>query len=297
MKLSQLIIDLNTGIDGGEYSLMELISYVFDKINKSEKIATEIEIEIKDGTRTMKMSEGGFEDVQDVIRKVQEELGKLENSTTQDFPKAIQDAFDRSEKFHSDTKELHHILNEMKTILSDYENNLINAKLLTNDAKESLALIDEKMTENEKLEKEIQLMFKVFGDKKISYSDFENAAKLAQKATDQVNSVFDNAFDLLHEVSIFDVDGKFSEISKKVAELENENMKNDKSLKEFIDESNEFLDKLESDLDKATKLENKALKQIDDIREYLKEAEGKEKIILMENFNYNFISFSSKENC
>lgn len=273
-KLSRLIIDLNTGIDGGEETLMELINNIFKSVDKAEAVATEIEIELTDGTRTMKITDTQFGDVQDVIRKVQAEFQKLQNSTSEDFPKAIQDAFDKSEKFSTDTKGIREVHESMKEILIDYESNLMNAKILTQDAIEKFAVIDEKISESERIEKEIQQIFKAFENYKPPFDAFDTVKSISQKASDEVDSVFDDAFELLNEVTIFNVDGKLDEIEKKVNELENYVAYGDKKLKQFIDESSKFLDELEVNLDAADVLEKKAWLQREKLLKQLKEAKG-----------------------
>lgn len=274
-KLSRLIIDLNTGIDGGEESLMELINNIFKSVDKTEAVATEIEIEMADGTRTMKITDTQFGDVQDVIRKVQAEFRKLQNSTSEDLPKAIQDAFDKSEKFHSDTKGIRDMHENMKEILTDYETNLVNAKILTQDAIEKFAVIDEKLSESERTEKEIQQIFKVFEDKKLPFDEVDGMTSISQEASDEVDSVFDDAFNLLNEVTIFNVDDKLDEIEKKVNELENYVAYGDKKLKQFVDESSKILDELETNLDASDELEKKAWLQREKLEEMLKNTQGK----------------------
>lgn len=275
LKLSRLIIDLNTGIDGGEETLMELINNIFKSVYKTEAIATEIEIELTDGTRTMKIIDTEFGDIKDVIRKVQEEFRKLENTTSEDFPKAIQDAFDKSEKFHSDSKGIRDIHDNMKEILTDYESNLMNAKILTEDAIEKFAVIDESISESERIEKEIQQIFKVFEDVKLPFDTLKNMKLISQKASDEVNLVFDDAFNLLNEVTIFNVDGKLDEIEKNMNELENFVAYGDKKLKQFVDESSKFLDELEANLDAAAVLEKKTWVQREKLEELLKDMKGK----------------------
>lgn len=281
-----MIIDLNTGIDGGEETLMELINNIFKSVDKAEDVATEIEIELTDGTRTMKITDTQFGDVQDVIRKVQAEFQKLQNSTSEDLPKAIQDAFDKSEKFNSDTKGIREIHENMKEILINYESNLMNAKILTQDAIEKFAVIDEKISESERIEKEIQQIFKAFENFKPPFDAYDTVKSISQKASDEIDSVFDDAFELLNEVTIFNVDGKLDEIEKKVNELENYVAYGDKKLKEFVDESSKFLDELEVNLDAADALEKKAWMQREKLLKQLKEAKGK--YFLLINFLINF---------
>lgn len=274
LKLSRLIIDLNTGIDAGEQTLFELINSVFEPIVKAEKVATEIEIETANGIKVIKVSETDFEEVQDVIRKVNEEMRKLENSTSEELPKALQDAFDKSEKFQTDSKGIREIYEMMKIILADYEGNLVNAKMLTMDAMEKFAEINEKISESERIEKEIAQIFKIFEGQKLPFDDFSNFRKLSQNAAEQAKRVFEDAFELLNEVTMFNVENLLDSIKFKINELENYSTDGDTKLKKFVDDSSKFLDELEAKLDAAEKLEKKALEQQEEIKKKLKEVEG-----------------------
>lgn len=272
LKLSRLIIDLNTGIDAGEQTLLELINDVFEPLKKAETVATEIEIETANGIKVIKVSEGDFGEV---LRKVREEIKKLENSTSEELPKALQDAFDKSEKFQTESKDIRYIYENMKIILAAYEGNLVNAKMLTLDALEKFATIDEKLTETERIEKEIEQIFKIFDGVKLEFDDLSNFKKLSKKATDEAKTPFEDAFELLNEVTIFDVGNILDEIKIKINELENYSIDGDTKLKKFVDDSSKFLDELEIKLDAGEALEKRALKQQEEIQQKLKKIEGK----------------------
>lgn len=274
LKLSRLIIDLNTGIDAGEQTLIELINGVFEPLAKAETISHEIEIEMTSGVKVIKVSEKDFGEVQEVIRKVRDEIHKLENSTAEDLPKALQDAFDKSEKFHTESKDIREIYDKMKIILADYESNLVNAKMLTLDAMEKFATIDEKISESERMEKEIEQIFKIFEGQKLPFDDLSEYRKLSKKAADQSIPIFEDAFDLLNEVTIFNVESLIDDIKFKINELENYSIDGDTKLKEFVDEHSKFLDELEAKLDAAEVLEKKALKQQEEMNNLLEEVEG-----------------------
>lgn len=275
LKISRLIIDLNTGIDAGEQTLIELINSVFEPLIKAEKFSTEIEIEMQDGVKTIKIVENTFSELQEVVKKVNEEIRKLENSTVEDLPKALQDAFDKSEKFHSDSKDIREIYEKMKIILADYEKNLVNAKMLTLDALEKFATINEKITEKERIEKEIEQIFKIFEGYSFNVDNLSIYKKLSKEASEQANSVFEEAFELLNDVTIFDIDSLLNEIESKINELENYASDGEGKLKKFVGDNSKFLDELEAKLDAAEKLEERALKQQENIEEKLKEIEGK----------------------
>lgn len=265
---------MNTGIDGGEETLMELVNNIFKSLNLVEKTSTEIEIELADGMSTFKITETQAGDINEVIMKIQKEFHKLENSTTEDLAKAIQDAFDSSEKFQTDTKDLREILDKIKLIIVDYENNLVNAKMLTLDAIEKFTEIDKKLSESERIEKEIEQIFKVFENQKFPFDEFDNLMKNSDQANIEAESVINDAFDLLNEVTLFNIDDKINEIEKKVNDLENYTAYGDKKLKEFIDDSSQFLDKLEGNLDAAESLKEKSIKQIEEIKALKKKMEN-----------------------
>jgi hypothetical protein len=271
-----LIIDLNTGIDAGEKTLLELINSVFEPLAKAETTAAEIEIETKNGIKVIKLSETDFEEVEDVIRKVNEEIRKLENSTSEELPKALQDAFDKSEKFQNDSKDIRKIYDAMKIILADYEGNLVNAKMLTMDAMEKFAEIDQKISETERIEKEIEQIFKIFEGQKLPFvDDLSHFRKLSQNAADEAKTVFEDAFELLNEVTIFNVENLLDAIKFKINELENYSTDGDTKLKKIVDDSTKFLDELEAKLDTAEVLEQKALNQQEEVKKKLDEIESK----------------------
>jgi chromosome segregation ATPase len=259
-KLSNLLVEFNVGVDGGDKTLMELVNSVFDDMKKIENFAENIEIEVEAAGKNNDALDENLKNTQEVIRQIQDEINRLMNATTVKGKEALQDAFDRSEKFNSNLGQLKDVLDEVKLILKDYEDNLKNAKNLTEKAIGKFAevslQVNETLTEQEENEEKLSKI----SDLKMTDEELKNVKKLASEALEKANRVFEDAFDLLNEVSKVEMDGKLDEVNEKVEKLKNFSGKTDKSLKEFADENAKFLDDMEKTIETAEVAEERAFK-------------------------------------
>lgn len=280
----KLIIEIYAGVDGGDKNLFELINNIFDEVEQIEILADEVQLEGENADMKLKATSSNHGNVHEIIRELQENLNKLQNSTSHDGPKALQDAFDVSEKFNTKSSELKEVLNQVKQILKDYEENLINAKLLTSKAIEKFAKVSLQADETEAKQKDVEykLIYVKTDDMKMSEDELNNLKKLVKDALEQTKLVYEDAFDLLNEVSEFELNNKLDHINDKVNRIRNHSNLTEMSLKEFADENAKFLDEMEKTIEAAEIVEAKAfklqieittlLKTINDIHEDAKKA-------------------------
>ncbi|KAG5678166.1 hypothetical protein PVAND_007859 [Polypedilum vanderplanki] len=294
-KLTMLIIDLNTGIEGGEHTLFDLINTVFKAVNQAEENVNQLEISIETGNKLMKVAELEFTDVNDIIRQVQEQFNKLQNETETDLPKALQDAFDKSDKFHTETKELNEILDKMKSALKEYENNLLNAKDLTSQAIEKFSATSKQIDETEKLEEEIKKLLDEAVKWKLPNYEFFNMKKLSTDAAEEANSVFEEALELLNEVSLLELNSKLDDIKTYVMNLENYSTETEKNLKKFAEENEKFLSELEETIDTADEIKQKALEQMNELKDLMDDVKSIEDTATKAILNKDEIINSAKE--
>jgi hypothetical protein len=105
--------------------------------------------------------------------------------------------------------------------------------------------------------------------------DLSHFRKLSQNSADEAKTVFEDAFELLNEVTIFNVENLLDAIKFKINELENYSTDGDTKLKKIVDDSTKFLDELEAKLDTAEVLEQKTLNQQEEVKKKLDEIESK----------------------
>lgn len=268
-KLLKLIDEINTGVDGGDKTLFELINSVFDDVSQVEKLADEVDIEGLAARKNVEANANNLDDTQEVIRQIQDELSKLLNATTVDGPEALQDAFDRSEKFNSNSSQLKNILEEVKLILKDYEENLINAKTLTTLAIAKFTNVSSQADEAITQQKEVDHKLSETDDLKLSEDELKNLEKLVKDASEESKRVFEQAFDLLNEVTEFELNNKLNEINDKVEKLNKHSDATTMNLKDFVDENAKFLIEMEATIDAAEVAEKKAFKIQREIEELL----------------------------
>ncbi|CAG9800447.1 unnamed protein product [Chironomus riparius] len=277
-RLDKLIIEMITGIDGGEHSLFELINIVFKSVDQIDANTNQIELSLDDGNKLVKIADVKFTDIKEAIRKVQEEFEKVKNQTDTDLPNALQDAFDKSEKFHTDTKELKEIVEKMKRMLADYEKNLMNAKDLISQTLDKFSEISNQIDSNSEILKWIQDTLKEATDSPLPVHELENVKKLTSEAMEKAKSVFDDSLELLNEVSLLELYGKFDDIKSRIKELNDYPITAEADLKKFSDDNSQFLEEMETTIEKAEKLEKKSETQQDKIKELLKEVKDIEKM-------------------
>lgn len=269
-KLLKLLNEINTGVDGGDKTLFETIGIVLEEIKQIEKLANEVDIESGAAGKNVQATANNLDNTREVFRQIQDELSKLLNATTVEGPEALQDAFDRSEKFNSNSSQLTKILEEVKLILKDFEANLRNAKTLTTLAIEKFANVSSQADEATTLQKEVDHELKEIDDMKISDDELRNLKKLVKDAVEKTKQVYVDAFDLLNEVTKFDLNNRLNEINDKVGKLNNHSDATTMNLKNFADENAKFLADMETTIDASAVAEEKAFKLQNEIEELLK---------------------------
>lgn len=264
-KLANLLSEFNVGVDGGDKTLFELINSVSEDVKNIENLSGEIDNELEAASKNNHALDENLDDTQEIIQEIQNEINRLLNATAVEGPEALQDAFDRSEKFNTNSGQLKDILDEAKLILKDYEENLKNAKVLTEKAIEKFAKVSQQVNETLETQQEVEGKFSGVGDLKKSESELKNLQKLSGEALEEANRVFDDAFDLLNEVTKFELVAKLDGINEKIEKLKNYSGETDKTLKEFADENAKFLDEMEKTIETAEKAEKRAFKLKDEI--------------------------------
>lgn len=268
-KLANLLKEFNVGVDGGDKTLIEIINNVFEDVKNTETLSGQIENELEAADKNHNAINDNLYDTQETIQEIQKEINRLLNETTVEGPEALQDAFDRSEKFEMNSGQLKNILDEAKLILKDYEENLKNAKLLTEKAIKKLAEVDQEASETLATQEEVEEKLDGVGDLKTSEIELNNLQKLSREALQEANRVFDEAFDLLNEVTKFELVAKLEDINEKVEKLKNHSGETDKTLKEFAKENENFLDEIEKTVETAEKAEEKAFKLKEEVEALL----------------------------
>lgn len=268
---------MNTGIDGGEHSLFELINSVFKELNQVDMNTDKIELALDDGSKITKIADVDVKDIKEAIKKIHEQFSKVQNQTNVDLPNALQDAFDRSEKFHSDTKELHDVLELMRTLLADYERNLMNAKDLTSQTVQKFTEVTEQIDTTSEFQKIIEEILKDQKESEFPVHELENVKKLVSDASDKARAVFDESLELLNEASVLELFSKFDDIKNRIKELDEYSPTAEKNLREFTEENSKLLDVIESTLDEAEELQIRAKQQQQEIENLLHEIKDIEK--------------------
>lgn len=273
-KLAKLIREFYIGVDGGEKPLFDLVNSVFEGIDEIDKRAGEVESELSSAAKTAEAIRKNQEETQDTIKRLQDDLDKFMNLTSYEGPQALQDAFDRSQKFDSSSNQLKAILDEVKLILRDYETNLMNAKRLTSQAIEKFVKVSEQATVTLDEQKKVDNKLKETGDMKMSEDELKNMKKVAREALEQAGNVFEEAFDLLNEVSEFALNDKLDEINVKVEKLKTFSETTEVSLEEFLKENSKFLAEMEKTIDAAEMLKKKDFDLLKKIEEPLLKIKG-----------------------
>lgn len=258
VELTNLLNEINTGVDGGDKTIMELINNVFDDFNKATRHANEIDERLKIINKQNAAADEIQKELKEMLREIQENINKQANRTSDLGPMVLQDARDRSEKLHDEAGQLKAILDEMKLILISYEENLKNAKDLSSEAIEKFTdatkKVDQTLAEQTFVEEKLKQTF----DLETSHEELEAAEKLTKIAKENAEKVFEKAFDLLNEVSELELNDRLEEINERVEKLKNFSTQAHTSLEDFANKSSEFLDKMERTIDDAELLEAKA---------------------------------------
>lgn len=275
-KLSVLLEEIETGLEGGDQSLIDLINQVFDDKANVERLVGESEEELKSAVDSSGKSSENMQNVHEIIRDLQEEINRLMNSTGVLGPEALADAFDRSEKSHADSEELRDILDEAKDLLEDYEENLREAKRLTTIAIEKFGEADKMLNGTMNEQKKVDDMLEVIhsGDEKPSEEELEGLKKLIADSLVKASKVNEEAFDLLDEVAKFELHSRLSEITAKVEQLNSHSDEKQAKLKDFAEENKKFLDDMEKTLEAAEVAKVKAEKIKSELDDLLKTIEG-----------------------
>lgn len=269
-KLLELIKEFYVGVDGGDKSLLQLVNAVFEDAMKAESLAKEIETEADGAAKNVDAIKTNQENTQEIIRELQDKISRLLNATEVEGPEALQDAFDRSEKFNNNSSELKDILDQVKRILKDYEGNLLNAKRLTALAIEKFAKVSQQADDTLEEQKAIEDELRGIDEMKLSEDELKNMKKLAREALEEANKVYDEAFDLLNEVSEFQLVDKLGDINKKLEELVAHSDEIELGVEQFNKDNEKFFIEMEATVDAAQIAEEKAFKLQDDIEDLLK---------------------------
>lgn len=264
-KLEKLLDEIVTGVDAGEQTLIELINSVFDEVTQIENLASEVENESENAGKNEKSIEAKLENFQESIREVQTELDRLRNMTTYDGPEALQNAFDRSEKFDAAYSELKDILGQVKAILGDYEENLANAKNFTSIVMEIYGRASKDAGKAVETQEFVVGGLKETGNFNEMEEEFENIRKVVGKAFAEANIVYNDAFELLNEVTVLEIDDKLSDMNKRIEKLNIHSYDSQANLEEFSQESLKTLNDFETTIDAAQILEAKAFELQDKI--------------------------------
>lgn len=297
-KLEKLLDEIITGVDGGEKNLIEWINIVFDEIFQIENLANEVENEAENADKNRKSTESNEENIQEAIREIQQDLNRLENVTTYDGPEALQNAFDRSEKFDANSNELKDILGQVRAILKDYEEQLGNSKNFSSIALENFGKSSKDAETTVNIQQVTRDNLKKAGNLTEIEDEFENMKKIAKKAFDEANSTYNDAFELLNEVTALEINDKLNEFSKNIEALNKHSNETQVSLEDFAKENLKFLEDLDKTMDeteslagKAFELQKRILKNIEIIKniraDALKAIADKDSIVEIARNIYN----------
>lgn len=257
-KLENLILELSTGINQ--------INNISTDLRKIESLLEGIESETKSSESSIDAFAKKFKDVNELIREIQDEMNRVNNMTELDAASAFQDAFDRSESLSTSSGELKSILDEAKSIISTYERNLINAKMLTKQTLERFGEVERKIDETKFEYSELDEGMKKLIDMKTAEAELKSAKKLVRDSSDATNKISTDAFELLSEVEIavdrgrFEFADKMSEINDNVEKMKNFVTETMKSLNGVVERNSDLLKEIEETIDRAKNVEEKALK-------------------------------------
>lgn len=265
---------MTTGVDGGDKSLTDLINSVFDDVREIEYLTDESENLAENAAKNTESTKKTAKTIQELVREIQDELNRLHNATTVEGPEELQNAFDRSEKFDANSKELNDVLGQVKAIVKDYEVNLLNAKMLTASAVEKFAKVESQVNQTLAAEKEVDDKLKEALGMELTKEELENIKKLAKDVLDKANVVYEDAFDLLNEVTAFDLEDKLEAINEKVKKLDEIVDVTNINLQKFAEDNTKFLDEMENTIDTAEKAEKKAFELQAEIEALLVEING-----------------------
>lgn len=256
VKLENLILELTTGINQ--------INNISTDLRKIESLLEGIDSETKSSETNIDAFNKKFKDVNELIREIQDEMNRVNNMTEVDGASAVHDAFDRSESLSTSSSELKSILDEAKSIISTYEKNLINAKILTKQTLERFSEVERKIDETKSEHADLnEGMMKVI-DTKTAEAELKSAKKLVRDSSDATNKIFTEAFELLSEVEIavdrgrFEFADKMSEINEKVEKMKNFATETMKSLNGIVEKDSDLLKEIEETIDRAKNVEEKS---------------------------------------
>lgn len=303
-KLTHLLEEMNTGVDGGDKTLFALINSIFDSVGEIEVLAEEVEIDQEGALKNTEGLDTNLENTQETIREIQKMINRLQNATTYEGPQALQDAFDRSEKFNAHSSELRKVLDQMKLILVDYEDNLVNAKNHTSIAIEKFVEVSQQASETLDKQERVDDILEELDDIKLSKDELNSLKTIVKKSLAEAKAVHEDSFDLLSEVTEFELINKLDNMNKKIEELNRHSDATQLSLEQFDKDNAKFLDEMEKTIDAAVVFGKRAgklheeikqqLKTINDIHEDAAEAiskvdstveDAKNIAILLEDFN------------
>lgn len=255
--MSALIKDLNTGIDGGDKTLSEIINDFFKAVREIQIIQNET---INSYNHTMihqNEADEKFKIVQDIIDELKNELNILQERNTIEGPEALQNAIDKSNQFNSNSSEVKAISKEMEIVGKDFENNLKDLKISTIKVNEKFEDISRIANSTVKVLHTIDkdLNGHVLKDVEVEEYNYQSVKKLSADALNKANQVYNESFDLLDEATAFELDVDLNGIKKTIDEFIEHNENSTEALKASQKENENFLDNLNLTFKKSEEFE------------------------------------------
>lgn len=256
-KLSELIKDLNTGIDGGDKTLSEIINDFFKAVREIQRIQNETVNSFNHTMLHQNEADEKFKIVQDIIDELKNQLNILQERNTIEGPEALQNAIDKSNQFNSNSSEVKAISKEMEIVGKDFENNLKDLKISTIKVNEKFEDISRIANSTVKILHTIDkdLNGHVMKDVEVEEYNYQSVKKLSADALNKANQVYNESFDLLDEATAFELDVDLKGIKKSIDEFIEYNENSTEALKTSQKENENFLDNLNLNLKKAEEFE------------------------------------------
>lgn len=256
-KLSELIKDLNTGIDGGDKTLSEIINDFFKAVKEIQMIQNETNHSFNHTMLHQNEADDKFKIVKDIIDELKNQLNILQERNTVEGPEALQNAIDKSNQFNSNSSDIKTISKEMEIVGKDFENNLKDLKISTFKVNEKFEDISRIANSTVKVLDTIDkdLSGHVSKEVEIEENNYQSVKKLSADALDKANQVYDKSFDLLDEANAFELNVDLNGIKKSVNEIIEHNENSTEALKTSQKENEKFLDSLNLTLKKAKDFE------------------------------------------
>lgn len=256
-QLTELIKDLNMGIDGGDKTLSEIINDFFKAVKAIQLIQNETSHSFNHTMSHQNEAVEKFKIVQDIIDELTNELNILHERNAIEGPEALQNAIDKSNQFNSNSSEIKAISEEMEILEKGYENNLKDLKITTSKLNEKFQDISRIANSTVKVLNTIDqdLNGHVSKEVEIEENNYQSVKKLSADALDKANQVYNEAFDLLDDVNAFQFEVDLDEIKKSIDKIIEQNENSTEVLKNSQKENEKFLDSMNITLMKTKEFE------------------------------------------